>query len=426
MQLGFMMTATILAVTVTNSFGGGLPRIAPRSASPVAYFVNTETGQKFTPLGSNYIPLDWIGDIAYHITFNSGFYDASAAEKAFSQMEKDGYNIVRVFLDPGESIHQAKKQYGSGGPFERDTPELYPPFIDNFIDFLRRAGRHHIYVIPTCEYWPYNKFYVHLAKSNMPENVEHANGLYLSPGCIEAKKIYMTQLVEEVKKADPQGSLLSTIFAWELTNEVHLCGDQRPICLTAGKAKTADGQTYDMADPNQRQQCMDNNIANWANQMVAAVKAVDPNAMVAASVFTYRIVGKEGPRGLLPLNGRDTRFPARPLTFITSTNLSYVDIHTYPTSSIENYSLLPDLESSEFSKFDMTVKPLLMGEFGIFKDNYKDIKEAVGVMAAHQKKALELGFSGALYWTWDTFSQKTLWHLLEQDGLINNALKPAK
>jgi hypothetical protein len=425
MQMG-LMTATILAAMAAESFGGVLPRIAPRSASPTAYFVNTETGQKFTPIGANYVPLDWIGEIAYHVAFNSGFYDARAVEKALSEMEKDGYNIVRVFLDQGESVHQAKKQYGAGGPFETNTPELYPPFVDNLVDFLRRARHHQIYVIPTCEVWPYNKFYDRLAKSNSPENVEHVNGMYLSPGCIEAKKIYMTQLVDAVKKADPQGSLLSTVFSWELTNEVHLCGDLKPFCLMVGKIKTADGQTYDMADPNQRQQCMDNNIANWANQLVAAVRAVDPNAMVSASVFTYQIVGKEGPKGLLPPGGRDPRFPARPLTFITSTNLSYVDIHTYPTSLVENYSLLPDLESSEFSKFDRTAKPLLMGEFGIFKDNYGDINEAVKVMAAHRKESLELGFSGALYWTWDTLSQKTLWHLLEQDGLINNTLKPAQ
>jgi hypothetical protein len=265
-----------------------------------------------------------------------------------------------------------------------------------------------------------------LAKSEQPENVEHINGAYLSAGCIEAKKIYLTQLVEEVKKADPQGSLLSTVFSWELTNEVNLCGDLKPFCLTSGKVATADGKTYDMADPNQRQQCMDNNIINWANQMVDAVKAVDPNAMVSASVFTYQIVGKEGPCGVLPLGGRDTRFPARPLTFINSTKLSYIDVHTYSTVFVTDYSLKADLESSEYSKWDKAAKPLLMGEFGAFKEKYKTVEEAAVGMAAHRREAFDLGFSGAIYWTWDTFSQTELWHLLDQNGMINNALKPAK
>jgi len=427
MQNRFFITTIFLAGILfsVNVFGFGvpLPRIAPKSASPAAYFVNTKTGEKFTPLGTNYVRLDWIGPIAYHTTFNSAFYDARAAEKALAEMSKDGYNIVRVFLDQGESVHQAQGQFGMNGPFETKIPRLYPPTVNNFIDFLSRARNHGIYVIPVCEFWPYNKFYDTLAKNNPPADIEHINGAYLSRGCIEAKKTYLAELVESVIKAEPKGTLLSTVFSWELTNEVHLATSIKPFSLTAGKVTTADGKTYDMADAGQRQQCMDNNVTNWANQMVAAVKAVDPDAMISASVFTYQIVRKKGPNGLFPIDAEDPRFPARPLMLFNS-DLSYIDVHTYPTTFVDNYSLREALESSEYSKWDKTLKPLLMGEFGTFKDKYETIEQACEVMTAHRKEAFDLGFSGALYWTWDTFSQKRIWHLLEQDGFINNALKP--
>ena len=91
---------------------------------------------------------------------------------------------------------------------------------------------------------------------------------------------------------------------------------------------------------------------------------------------------------------------------------------------VDNYSLRKDLQSSEYNKWNKTLKPLLMGEFGTFKDKYGTIEEACNVMIAHREEAFNLGFSGALYWTWDTFSQKRIWHLLEQDGVINDRLKP--
>jgi len=126
-----------------------LPRIAAQSNQPDPIFYNTQTSQGFTPLGANYIPLDWIGGNAYHITFNTGFYDPNKAETALTQMQHDGYNVVRVFVDQGDSVHQALGQYGMAGPVETSTPDLYQPCLDNLIDFLRRARNNNIYVILT-------------------------------------------------------------------------------------------------------------------------------------------------------------------------------------------------------------------------------------------------------------------------------------
>jgi hypothetical protein len=45
-------------------------------------------------------------------------------------------------------------------------------------------------------------------------------------------------------------------------------------------------------------------------------------------------------------------------------------------------------------------------------------------MTDHRQNAFNKGFKGALFWTWDTFSQTELWHMLDEGGIINDALKP--
>jgi len=157
-----------------------LARIAAQSDQPDPIFYDTSSSQPFTPLGANYIPLDWIDGNAYHITFNTGFYDSNKAETALAQMQYEGYNIVRVFIDRSDPCHQALGQFGIAGPVSTNTPELYQPCLDNIIDFLQRARSHNIYVILTCDMWPHNIYYETLVGNDIPVNVENVNLIVLA------------------------------------------------------------------------------------------------------------------------------------------------------------------------------------------------------------------------------------------------------
>lgn len=405
-----------------------LPRIAAQSDVPDPKFYNTETLEIFLPKGSNYIPLDWIynesaqTDIPYHTTVTSGLYDSNAVEQAFAKMELDGYNTVRIFIDPGDQEHQALGQYGMAGPISTSTADLYPPCLDNFIDLLQRAKAHNIRVVVTTNMWPHNAYYGGLANSGIPENVENVSIIYLSQNAVEAQKIYMTKLVEAVRDAEPNGALLPAVFAWELANEVNMLNNIMPFILETGTVTPANGITYDMAIAADRQQCMDANVVHWANQCVGAIKAVDSNALVAASVFTHAAVGKAGPNGLLPLGVPDVRFPARPSSLLEFSTLDYVDVHMYPAGL--GYSITDDLASSEYSIWNQTKKPLLMGEFGAFKEHYPGgTSSAVDAMVAHRNAARNLGFEGELYWTWQTNGQERILHMLEEGEAMNTALK---
>ena len=400
-----------------------LPRIAAQANVSNPKFYNTQTGATFTPTGSNYIPLDWVDGIPYHTTFNTAHYDSDAAEEALSKMQRDGYNVVRVFLDRGDPVHQNLGEYSFAGQYSRNVAQLYQPCVDDFIDFLRRARSHNIYVIPTCDFFPNNQYYWDVCGSDIPANVDNMNILLLSQGGISAKKIYLEQLVQSVKDAEPNGALLSTVFSWELTNEVAIVVDGKPFKLESGLVTTADGQTYDMAIDADRQQCLDSNIVNWANQCVAAVNAVDPEAMISVSVYTYSAVNRTGPNGVRPITyyPEETRFPARPLILLEYSTLDYVDVHTYPNGS--DYSFTDDLASSEYSTWNQTKKPLLMGEYGAHINPYPSIEEAAEAMISHRDQARTLGFEGELFWTWQYNGQNQLWHMLQEGGAINDALK---
>jgi len=399
-----------------------LPRIAAQAnqSDPVLY--NTQTTVEFTPTGSNYIPLDWIEGTPYHTTFTTGHYDSIAAEASLAKMQQDGYNVARVFIDRGDSTHQALGQYSVAGPWATNTSDLYQPFLDNFIDFLRRARRHNIYVIPTCGMWPHNIYYETLAGSNIPVNVENVNLIILAQSAIDAKGLYLSKLVEAVKNAEPSGRLLSTVLAWELSNEISVNVEWKPFSLETGTVTPADGITYDMSLSGDRQQCMDSGMIRWTNQLVAHIKSVDPDAMVSLSVFTYNAVGKAGPNGVLPRDAADVRFPARPWSLLAHSTLSYVDVHMYPAGP--SYSIDDDLASSEYSIWDLNAKPIVMGEFGAFKSYYPDINNAASAMETHRQNAFDRGFTGALFWTWESNGQHTLWHMLDEGGVINDTLKP--
>ena len=394
-----------------------LPRIQARQASPAGQFYNVASAATFAPLGSNYIRLDYVNGTAYHSTFTTGLYNAAAVDSALSVMHANGYNVVRVFIDPGDATHQAKGQYGSAGPASTNVPTLYAPFMANVIDFLERATNYGIYVIPVLDYVPFNSYYESLVDTGRPASIGGVNSFYLFSGAVTSKATYVKQFAMAVKAAD-SGALLPTVFSYELTNEAGCETVDPPFSMTSGTVTTQDGGTYNMAVASDRQQCMDSNTNAWITQCVNSIHSVDPNAMIGCSVFTFAAVGKTGPNGLMPVAGADGRYPARPY-LLDQSALSYVDIHEYPQGP--SWSLANDLNSSEFSSINPTVKPLLQGEFGADKRIYADSTSAANAMVAQVNNTNSLGFSGHLLWTWDDDTEP-YWTMLDNNGALNAAL----
>jgi hypothetical protein len=263
---------------------------------------------------------------------------------------------------------------------------------------------------------------------------------------LDLKKSYLSNFINYLTAHAP--NLLSTIFAYELENEISMTVGGMPFnsmtgCISAATqnpylpsnpeipSQCPQG-TYDMSIPAHRQQLEDDSFVNYSIQMSSLIKSLDPQAMVTISVFSYFASGKSGANGLMG-NFTDPRYPARPWTLV-GTGLSYVDFHLYPAffPPATSYSMANELASSELQIFDKTRAALNMGEFGAYESDYPDATTACAALTTHLKEAYQNGFSGNFYWTWDTYipdpaapSRNTIWNASEDNGAINGCLAPS-
>lgn len=425
LAIGFALTP----VRAASSAAGDLPlaRIGVRAGEPYAQFYNVATGERFSPGGFSYTILDPIANrptFPYtptyaHVTFDPGFYDPHAIDAALASIHDNGFNLIRVILDSGDSVHQSRGQYGIAGPAE--SQGLYRPYVDNVVDFLKRARHQHVYVMLTLHAFPENRGFKTIVGSGTLPHVTGTNQYYFAPGAIRAKVAYVRELVHDVASIDG-GSLLSTVLAWEIQIEMFASDIWEPFSLHSGTVTTADGQTYDMGDTASRQQCMDANVVNWAKQVSAAVRSEDRSALVTAGFATYHAVHKPGPNGVIRTPGSDSRYPPRPLTVERAHALSFIDMHAYPRTD-PGYTLAGDLDSNELASWDLRSTPFILGEFGANQRKFPTAREAGAAVRRQQEEALKLGFAGTVYWTWNTLPDANKWwSAVEDDGAILKAL----
>lgn len=392
-----------------------LPRIGTREGTPYAEFYNTHTGEVFKPIGSNYVKVvvDNLGNVN-HSAFAVGLYNPESAEEALKKMEECGFNLVRVFCFRGQ--YALRPILSVEGPYETNTPELYQPYLDNLFDFLERATRHRIYVQITIDQTPQNTYYNNLVASGYPQIETTMHREYMVPNAIIAKEIYIDKLIQGIIKHNP--GLLTTIFAYEIRNEIHSETSLKPFSLTTGLVTTASGE-YDMGNAVSRQACQDDNISLYLNRCVVRIKQNDPAALATASSFMFLPVAKVGlaGKGLLPINTKDVRWPVR-LNIMFQTKLDFIDVHSYLP-----YDFNQALESSLWYLVDKTKKPFLVGEFGAHRKDFSTVTLAANALYSYRQNFINNGFQGALLFTWDE-TQLSRWTMLEGGEVIMNKLKP--
>ena len=390
--LGFVVAVAV--VTAMPARGQSLPRVGVQDGQ----FIEGGTGDPVEFRGFNYIRLfdDW----AWHATFAPGLYDGPRADAALAEMGQHGFTVARVFID---------HQLGEGVVLNYGDEFLSPQYMDNFVDFVQRAQSHGVYVIPSLLYIPPAMRYSAII-GPPPSGIAGINRHYLSQGHINAKAQYVADFVREVVDRDP--AVLSSVFAWELVNEVYFQEDAAPFNQTTGTiSNTASGVTYDLSDPASKQQMADDNIKIWANAGAAAIKGVDPDALVSVNVFTYEAVGRTGPGFIGGSSINDARVPARPLALL-DTNLDYLDVHTYPSSDTR---LADDLVSIEWDQVkpaaDAIGMPIVSGEYGAHISTYMPTLDVAATKMRQHLEALDdQGFAGQMFWTYDTDEQPQLWN----------------
>ncbi len=134
-------------------------------------------------------------------------------------MRRSGYNVVRVFVDPGSTTDAAAGSRVGRGISDRQL--LHAPYMASVADFVRRATTHRVYVLPVLDLIPQNgRYYQEIIGSidTAAANVAGSNLAFMHLMHYAAKKAYLRAFLTDLRgRVGPQ--LMSTLLAVQLTNE---------------------------------------------------------------------------------------------------------------------------------------------------------------------------------------------------------------
>ena len=132
-------------------------------------------------------------------------------------------------------------------------------------------------------------------------------------------------------------------------------------------------------------------MLHWARTVAAVTKPL--GVLLGVGMYTFGAVGKKGPAGL-PLGAAgDKRFPFRPyLLASNASSLDMLDVHVYNVPGWGG--IAADLATSEWPRLSFRDKPIVMGEFGAWRENpnlwANGSAAAAGASAAHDAPAAAL------------------------------------
>ena len=404
-----LLAASGLALATTSA-GAPTEHVSPIRIEQGRFLLQA-TGEPYQPRGFNYVRLDLPGH-GGHATFSPFLYDRKRVETAFQHMERNGFNVVRVFING---------LWGRRGCMfaSREATVPDPVYLDNLAEFLLLAKSHGILVVPCFEFFPMSAPYRE-GLNEQAENIGPANRAYLEETHIKAKQRYLRDVIRELRKRDP--ACLAAILCWDLMNEVCFSLGHAPFSLDKGTVTPANGKEYDLA--TQKEQLADDMAIHWVDQMADAIHAEIPDALVNANVFTYHAVGRAGPGDFHQEKaGWKNRYPFRPTALLRS-KADIIDIHLYAPNE---QTLLADLASVEHARLlaglkANPTKALVVGEFGVFRDRFPALPDAAAWMGRLSRRIPQLGAAGWLYWTYDCDEQERLWNAMSGKAEILEAL----
>lgn len=390
-------------------------RISTRIVNGQGVFWDNRTGVQFYPRGVNYVRLY---DSEKFETFEPSKYSATDVNTALSEMKYSGYNYVRVFLE----CDFLRSGFGLG-----NTPGIPTVYLKNVADFIERAKYHGLHVILTGLYIPPNYESILYATPQI-ENVTDVNEMILSPGYAKAQAQFFTDLLVGLENVSP--TILASVLAIDIFNEATVTTSAAPFSNLSGQVVRS-GVTYKMSEGYDRQRLIDVASVEWINTIVDAIKAVDPEILVGASLYSPLTVGHTGYNSAVPVPVAKPQieqlvYPLRPKVLAAYSKVDYIDIHAYPAPS---YSLEVELNAAEISQGEIWQKPLIMGEYGAYKGWYGNLDEAVVAIKNLLHKSCAFGFTGWGLWTWNTTEQMhnghSYWTAKESGGAINGVLAPS-
>lgn len=392
--------------------------VIDENAEGYAGFKLSESGKAFIPNGVNYIGLRY-GD---HSTFEPACglvpadYDPYSVETLMRNLKENGYNFIRVFIIPGNRVDE---NAGLGGNYD-ETKGIYIPYMECFTDFLTRANKYGIYVMPVMgeNEMVDNQYFANLSGGTSGQSV-----LFSEAG-IQAKARFLQYFLEYLQEKDPK--LLDGLFGISMQNEFHFLVNQAPFTQLSGEYTFLDGTTYDMAGDDDRRALANAAIQNYYAKMKAAITEIDEDILLCEGTYGMIAIGKDMDScyGMRLAAGNSN--PSVPMSAeeLLATDIDFLDLHIY------RYGLSGTAEEIwEMYKENMLLdtaktqelwasKPIIMGEYAGMSSEVMEqtLEDGMAFAQALRNLVVENGFAGAAYWTVDSFEQENIWNLMWENG----------
>ncbi|WP_430813791.1 T9SS type A sorting domain-containing protein [Carboxylicivirga sp. RSCT41] len=367
--------------------------------------------QEMVNTGSYYLHPVALGDTVQ-------FYDPYRTETLMRTMKENGYNLVRVFLKTGERGSLTTGVKGMSGDI--GTEGLCADYMDNFMDFMVRAQKYGLYVMP-C--FADNEMMDNIEFKNLSKGATKSEILFSQDG-LNAKKRYIELFLKYIKDVD--ATLINNLFALTMQNEFYFRSDMAPFDQLSGTYTFLNDSTYDMGNDDERRALANAAMKNYFSTMKSTIQANAPGLLLGEGTFAMGAVGKtyENSKGIREVAGvSDLRFPMTAVEYL-NTDIDFLDYHLYrwgqsgTGEDVFNY-FADNMKVTTTECADlMESKPILMGEFGSFINDETSIGAASTLVKELQTAALRYGFKGSIYWTISSFEQSRLWNLMSEDAEI--------
>ncbi len=401
-----------------------LDRLTIRSGD----IVSQSTGKSVKLRGNNYFKVEPVPNTKSFTI--SDFRDVSyknptiVAERLqhLNQMQRDGYNAIRIFIDHGYIM-----KANSDGSYVLD-----PAYLDNLSNFIKLADQKGLYVLATFRRMPVRGSYRQTitdpnffnADNKSTETLAPFTAEYLSPTLLEGKKRYVVDVISGlIERQTP----LAAVFGWSIDNEPYLSTNYNPLALNkVGTAKFVDPtKTYNLKGLGNnlalQKEILNDSMQYVANELSTAIKNVaGQDTLVGISLGNPTFTAENTPRR------KNTLLPT--LATFSDSKLDYIDVHIYPGY----FPLDQEINSYEFNK---NTKVLLLGEFGV-RPNVEGVaysleKAANELINLQVQTCSKYNFKG--WFTYDYANPYKdssyddgfkYYHAIEGNGQINNALAP--
>jgi len=240
--------------------------------------------------------------------------------------------------------------------------------------------------------------------------LNYAEALTLNPGSIPIYVDYWESVVTALIEA---GAPMDAIWAYELRQEHHFDLAAPPLTLDSGAVTTANGSTYDMADPEAKSRMIDEGLVYWTDTLRNAIRVLDPTALVTVGFFV--------PNEPNQVMGPDDTRLVRTHYFLRNTSADFVDLHHYAGNGVDDDDIWEN-----FGLAGVDDIPIVLGEQGALAPWYSTEQSAAAAVLGLEVASCRVGFDGWLVWAWRGDEARDIWWADDGDGLIARVVAPTE